>query len=152
MEIHMNNALKSLIAAGIAVSVTLPVFAAEPVPADPAGHMQNLPPDERKASAWMREEWQKSSPEQRAEMRRAMREHWESMSPQERRDMREKMKEHWQAMSPQEREARRNEMREHWQNMSPQEREKFKNDLRGNGESPPFLDHTDSQTETPMPK
>lgn len=152
----MNNTLKSLIATGFAISVTLPVFAADAkgkaAQTDHAGRIKNLSPEEHNDREWMREEWKNMTPEQRTKKRSAMREHWENMPAEERRDMRDQMKENWQKMSPEERDARRNEMREHWQNMSPEEREKFKNVINGTDAISPIYDHTEGLSDHVVPK
>ncbi len=118
----LNPLIQSLVAAGLAISISLPAWA------DPSDSNQRLTPAERSV---MREKWQNMTPEQRSERRQSMREHWKNMPPEERRDLREKMRDRWEKMSPEDREARRGEMRQRWEKMSPEDREQFRNDLGG---------------------
>ena len=153
---HLDTTLKSLLAAGFALSVTLPVFAAETMdddpPTDHAGYTQNVSPEIRKSGDARRDDWKVHRPEQRAEKRHAMREHWEKMTPDEHRDIRDAMKEHGQNISSDEREVQRKEMRQHWQNMSLEEREKFKNIMNGTDAISPLSDHTEGLPEKTVPK
>jgi hypothetical protein len=140
ITIKTRTLIQSLTAAGLAVSISLPVLAEEinpnnaPTPAERMEHMTDMPPgglaDKHRE---MRDKWQKMSPEERKEQRKAMHDHWEKMSPEEREQMHKRMKEHWKSMPPEEREERRKEMREHFKNMSPEERQQFKRDMGRDG-------------------
>ncbi len=137
--------MQYLAVAGLAAGVSLPVHTAEINPNKESASTEHMAGakditvagqgDDRRE---LPDKWQKLSPEERMQRRKAMRENWEKMSPAERQQLRDRLKDRWKNMSQEEREQRRKEMRERFKNMPPEERRQFEHDMSdGDGMPPP---------------
>jgi len=93
-------------------------------------HDPSLTQEERQAR---REQWQKLSEEERAQLREERREQWQGMTPEEQaqvreqvRERREEQRQKWQALSPEEQAQIREQRRQRWEAMSPEQQEQIR--------------------------